>query len=58
MKNFSIMTILALLVAITSFAVAGETEGNLKYVEFSQMGNPAEVLEVKYHSAQALKAVK
>ena len=56
MKNFSIMTILALLVAITSFAVAGETEGNLKYVEFSQMGNPAEVLEVKYHSAQALKA--
>ncbi len=56
MKNFSIITTLAVLLGTTSLAVAGETQGSLKYVEFSQMGNPAEVLEVKYHSAQALKA--
>jgi NADPH:quinone reductase-like Zn-dependent oxidoreductase len=56
MKNFSIITILALLVATTSLAFAGDTQGSLKYVEFSQMGNPAEVLEVKSHSPESLKA--
>jgi trans-2-enoyl-CoA reductase len=59
MKNFSIITVLALFLGSTSlvFAAQGQEEqGSLKYVEFSQMGNPAEVLEVKYHSSQALKA--
>ena len=56
MKNFSISTILALLLGATSFAIAGATQEGLKYVEFSQMGNPAEVLEVKYHSAEVLNA--
>ena len=59
MKNFSIITVLALFLGSTSLVVAAqgqEEQGSLKYVEFSQMGNPAEVLEVKYHSSQALKA--
>ena len=62
MKNFSISTILALFISAFafsfafSFANAADTQGNLKYVEYSQMGNPAEVLDVKYHSSQALKA--
>ena len=34
----------------------GQLKAGLKYVEFSQMGNPAEVLEVKYHSAEVLNA--
>jgi trans-2-enoyl-CoA reductase len=59
MKNFSIIAVLALFFGSTSLVVAAqgqEEQGSLKYVEFSQMGNPAEVLEVKYHSSQALKA--
>jgi NADPH:quinone reductase-like Zn-dependent oxidoreductase len=59
MKNFSIIAVLALCLGSTSLVVAAqgqEEQGSLKYVEFSQMGNPAEVLEVKYHSSQALKA--
>ena len=59
MKNFSIIAVLALSLGSTSLVVAAqgqEEQGSLKYVEFSQMGNPAEVLEVKYHSSQALKA--
>jgi trans-2-enoyl-CoA reductase len=59
MKNFSIIAVLALFLGSTSLVVAAqgqEEQGSLKYVEFSQMGNPAEVLEVKYHSSQALKA--
>jgi trans-2-enoyl-CoA reductase len=58
MKNFSIIAVLALFLGSTSLVVAAqgqEEQGSLKYVEFSQMGNPAEVLEVKYHSSQALK---
>ena len=59
MKNFSIIAVLALCLGSTSLVVAAqaqEEQGSLKYVEFSQMGNPAEVLEIKYHSSQALKA--
>ena len=63
MKNFSIVSILTLMLGITP-CVAEENRGNgappkddssLKYVEFSQMGNPAKVLEVKADTARALQ---
>lgn len=64
MKYFSIIAILALFLGSTPFAVAGdntgaaqqETQQSLKYIEFSQLGDPADVLEVKEHSSQPLKS--
>ena len=63
MKNISIITILALFLGSPSFAIADhhsggehqETEAKLKYLEFSEMGNPAEVIKVKEYSPQPLK---
>ena len=60
MKNFSIITTLALFLGATSFAFAGHHSSSehqdtkIKYVGYSQIGNPADVLEVKEESARAL----
>ncbi|MDG1495554.1 MAG: zinc-dependent alcohol dehydrogenase family protein [Porticoccaceae bacterium] len=56
MKNFSIIAILTLFLSSISLAVAGDGsgEGSRKYIEFSQIGNPAEVLQIKQESARAL----
>lgn len=45
-----------LAVASESSAAQQETQASLKYVEFSQIGDPADVIEVKEHSAQPLKS--
>ena len=51
MKNFSILSIMALLLGSALMALAGDS----KYVEFSQLGNPADVLEVKVAAARSLE---
>ena len=57
MKNLSIITILALFLGSTSFAGNGdEAASGTQYIEFSRIGNPAEVLEIKYEKAQPLGA--
>ncbi|MFL3655781.1 MAG: zinc-dependent alcohol dehydrogenase family protein [Halioglobus sp.] len=62
MKIFSIVSILALVLGTTPFVLAqssdmpAEASSSLKYVEFSEMGNPADVLEVKVDNARALKS--
>ena len=49
MKNLSIITILALFLGSISFAGNGdEAASGAQYIEFSQIGNPAEVLEIKH----------
>jgi len=45
--------IAALLLSIASMAIAADTDR--KYVEFSQIGNPADVLEVKVAEPRAIK---
>ena len=64
MKIFSIVSILALVLGTAPVALgedsnsstSPEDSSSLKYVEFSQMGNPAEVLEVKVDNARALQS--
>jgi trans-2-enoyl-CoA reductase len=64
MKTFSIASILALVLGAAPFALAGNSSGAashesspaLKYVELNQIGNPADVLEVKVDSARALQS--
>jgi trans-2-enoyl-CoA reductase len=57
MKYFSTASFLALFLGAASLALAGSSnESTLKYVEFSQLGDPAEVLEVKVASARALQS--
>ena len=64
MKNISIITILALFLGSPSFAIADhhsggehqETEAKLKYLEFSEMGNPADVIKIKEYSPRPLKS--
>ena len=53
MKTLSIFSILTLLLGTASVTMAG-TE--LKYIELSQLGDPAEVLEVKIDTARALQS--
>ena len=60
MKSFSIV-ILSLILSATPFAVAdnhtpSSQQDLLKYIEFSQLGNPADVLEVKEESSRPLKS--
>lgn len=62
MKKLSIITLLTLCLAASPFAFAGNSEvknsqqSTLKYIEFTQLGNPAEVLQVKTATKQALQA--
>ena len=64
MKMFSIVSILAFVLGTapvalgedSNSATSPEDSSSLKYVEFSQMGNPAEVLEVKEDNARALQS--
>ena len=64
MKIFSIISILALFLGSAPFALAGNSKdavqqvsgSSLKYIEFSQLGNPAEVLEVKTEIARSLES--
>ena len=61
MKNFSNIKILALILAYSSFAMAdhnasSEYDSQTKYVTYSQLGNPADVLEVKKEASRALNS--
>ena len=61
MKNFSNIKILALILAYSSFAMAdhhasSEHDSQIKYVSYSQLGNPADVLEVKKEASRALSS--
>ncbi|MDB9885683.1 zinc-dependent alcohol dehydrogenase family protein [Gammaproteobacteria bacterium] len=61
MKNFSNIKILALILAYSSFAIAdhhasSEHDSQIKYVSYSQLGNPADVLEVKKEASRALSS--
>jgi len=61
MKNFSNIKILALILAYSSFAMADhhaspEHDSQTKYVTHSQLGNPADVLEVKKEASRALNS--
>ena len=59
-KNILSITVLAILMGSSSFAIAAhhassDNQVMLKYLEFSEMGNPADVIKVKEYSPQALK---
>ena len=64
MKTFSIFSVLAVLLSATSFAVAQNTSGavsqapasTFNYIELSELGDPAEVLEVKVGTRMPLQA--
>ena len=61
MKNFSNIKILALILAYSSFAMAdhhasSEHDSQTKYVTYSQLGNPADVLKVKTEASRALNS--
>ena len=61
MKNFSNIKILALVLAYSSFAMAdhhasSKHDSQTKYVTYSQLGNPADVLEVKKEASRALNS--
>ena len=61
MKNFSNIKILALILAYSSFAMADHHassghDSQTKYVTYSQLGNPADVLEVKKEASRALNS--
>ena len=61
MKNFSNIKILALILAYSSFAMAdhhasSKHDSQTKYVTYSQLGNPADVLEVKKEASRALNS--
>jgi len=53
MKNLSLISTLILMLMTTSGTTA---ETTLKYVELKQLGNPAEVLEVKVENARSLRS--
>lgn len=63
MKNVSIVSIFALMLSAAPFVLGGdaskaalpEDDSSLTYVEFSQMGDPAKVLEVKVEQPRALQ---
>ena len=63
MKNFSIITILSIFLGTAPLTQANDgnisaeqaSSAKLKYVELSQLGDPAEVLEVKAHAPQSLQ---
>ena len=55
MKYFSIFVIFSLFLGFTPFAIAVNGAAQLKYIEFSQLGNPADVLEVKEDDSRSLK---
>jgi trans-2-enoyl-CoA reductase len=58
----SMLRILTFMFGLTAFTLAGtsaaqqESRPQLKYIEFSQLGDPAEVLEVKFEASQVLEA--
>ena len=64
MKTFSLVSILALVLGAAPFALGENSSGgtspesgsSLKYVELNQLGNPADVLEVKVERARALQS--
>ena len=64
MKTFSIFSVLAVLLSATSLAVAQNTTdavsqapaSTFKYIELSELGDPAEVLEVKIGTRMPLQA--
>ena len=61
MKNFSNIKILALILAYSSFAMAdhhanSKHDSQIKYISYSQLGNPADVLEVKKEASRALNS--
>ena len=58
MKYFSIIAILSLFLVSVPFSITGNTTGaaQLKYIEFSQLGNPADVLKVKDDRSRPLKS--
>ena len=51
-KTFSLFLIFIPLCILVNNSVAGE----LKYIEFSQLGNPSDVLEVKEDNSQSLRS--
>ncbi|MDB9763531.1 zinc-dependent alcohol dehydrogenase family protein [Gammaproteobacteria bacterium] len=60
MKNFSITKISALILIYSSFATADhhmshKHDHQIKYISYSQIGNPADVLEVKTESPRVLR---
>ena len=61
MKNFSNIKVLALILAYSSFAMAdhhasSKHDSQVKYISYSQIGNPADVLEVKTEASSALNS--
>ncbi|MCX2981136.1 alcohol dehydrogenase [Halieaceae bacterium IMCC14734] len=57
MKTLSFVSILTMLLGLTTVSLAGNSnDAKLHYVEFSQLGNPAEVLKVKTESARSLQS--
>ena len=61
MKNFSNIKVLALILAYSSFAMAdhhasSKHDSQVKYISYSQLGNPADVLEVKTEASSALNS--
>ena len=61
MKNFSNIKVLALILAYSSFAMAdhhasSKHDSQIKYISYSQLGNPADVLEVKTEASRALNS--
>jgi len=61
MKNFSNIKVLALILAYSSFAMAdhhasSKHDSQIKYISYSQLGNPGDVLEVKKEASRALSS--
>jgi hypothetical protein len=61
MKKISNIKMLALFLAYSSFAVAdlhasSEHNSQTKYISYSQLGNPADVLKVKTETTKALSS--
>jgi NADPH:quinone reductase-like Zn-dependent oxidoreductase len=61
MKNFSTIKTFVLICAFSSFAIADHHASNehnfqTKYIGYSQIGNPADVLEVKTEASRELKS--
>jgi NADPH:quinone reductase-like Zn-dependent oxidoreductase len=62
MKKISSIVLVALFLSATGFTVAQagntsptDSSATLNYIEFTQLGNPADVLQVKQHSSTPLK---
>jgi len=58
MKRFSILTNISFFIAFIALStlINNATSEGLKYIEFNQLGNPADVLEVKEDDSQPLKS--